>query len=141
MKKLDYLIIIIIILFFLIVSYFVFKTNTSTDKIQIIVNNEIIDEISINDNYEYFIISENDIINIYKNNIIFKTIKYNMFNKQIENHIIVKDNKVIMAESNCSGQDCMQMELNSITKMPIICTNGIVIKFAKKENYQSDINT
>lgn len=141
MKKLDYLIIIIIILFCTIIGFFVIGTNSTVNKIQIIVKNEIVDEINISDNYEYIIVSENDVINIYRNNIIFKTIKYDTPSKQIKNHIVVKNNKINMIESNCSGKDCMQMELNNISKMPIICTNGIVIKYIKKQIYQSDINT
>jgi hypothetical protein len=43
-----------------------------------------------------------------------------------------------MEASNCVGKDCMHMEINEQHKLPIICTNGIVIKISNKDN-QSDI--
>ena len=33
-----------------------------------------------------------------------------------------------MIDASCKGKDCMEMEINKNKSMPIVCTNGIVVK-------------
>lgn len=142
MKKLDYLIILIFILILSIIYIFIYNPyikSINNNKIQILVNNHLIDEIDISSNKEYIIKSNNDLIEIYVNEILIKTIPNNNY-KQIYNKIIISNNKVLITESNCKGKDCMYMEINQNKKYPIICTNGIVIKYSDRKNdYSSDI--
>lgn len=141
MKKLDYLIILFVILFIGIIYLFIYKpyyNNTNENKILIIFDNQIIDEINISEERTYILKTNNENnIDIYIDDVLTKTIPSN--NKNIYNEIVIKDNKVIMKDSNCKGKDCMYMETNKISKLPIICTNGVVIKFSTNNKYTSDI--
>lgn len=141
MKKIDCLIILLFIFVFSIIYIFIYKpyiNNLNNNQIQILVNNQLIKEIDLSINNIYIIKSNNQLIEIYENDKLIKTIPSN--NKQIYNKIIISNNKVLMKESNCKGKDCMYMEINKQSKFPIICTNGIVIKYSNKnKNYSSDI--
>lgn len=136
MKKYDFLIVGIVLIFSCFI-YVLFNNKTNSNTIQVIINNEVIDEIDIYDNLSYIIDSNDSEIIIYKNNKLIRTIK-NTYRKDIYNVIIIKDSKVIMSQSNCSGKDCMYMEISQDKKLPIICTNGIVIKISNNDN-KSDI--
>jgi len=140
MKKLDYLIIIFVLVFAFILFLFFYKTyiSNTNNKIQLIVNNQIIDEFNINDELLYEITTINNEIVIYKNNNIFKKINKN--NKNIYNKILISNNEIKVIESNCKNKDCMYMIINNTYKLPIICTNGITIKYKQNNsNNQSDI--
>ncbi len=140
MKKLDYLIILVVILFIGIIYLSIYKpyfNNINENKILIIFDNQIIDEINISEERTYIIKTNNNNIDIYIDDVLTKTIPSN--NKNIYNKIVIKNNNVIMQESNCKGKDCMYMETNKISKLPIICTNGVVIKFSTNNKYTSDI--
>lgn len=140
MKRYDSIIIASIFVI-IIISFFIFnKTNIDNNIIQIIVNNEVIDEININNQYEYIIESNNDTINIYKTDLNNKKIisikkVQNKSNKNIYNHIVINNRKINMTESNCKGKDCMHMEINENKQFPIICTNGIIIKYVYNRTY------
>ena len=138
MKKLDFLILFGVLLFISIL--FLIANNRKYDinnDIQIIINNEIIDNLSINDNNTYLINSDDLYIYVYKNGSLIKTID-NKHKKNIFNIITIDSSKIKMKESNCLGKDCMHMEINENHKLPIICTNGIVIKISNNDN-KSDI--
>ncbi len=142
MKKIDYIIISFVLIFILILYLFLYKpyiNNTNDDtKIEIIVNNEYIDTISIIDiNCIYEIKSDKNLIYIYKNDILLKSID-NEKNIIIYNKIQITNNSVKVIDSNCKGKDCMFMEINIHKKLPIICTNGVIIKIVKNNN-DSDI--
>ena len=140
MKKLDYLIILNVIFFIGIIYFLIYKpyfNNINENKILIVFDNQIIDEINISEERTYIIKTNNNNIDIYIDDVLTKTIPSN--NKNIYNEIVIKDNKVIMKDSNCKGKDCMYMETNKISKLPIICTNGVVIKFSTNNKYTSDI--
>jgi len=137
MKKYDFLIVSIVFIFACFI-YIIFNINkTDSNTIQIIINNEIIDELDIYNNISYIIESNDSEILIYKNNKLIKIIK-NTYHKDIYNIITIKDSKVTMSQSNCSGKDCTYMEISQNKKLPIICTNGIVIKISNNTN-SSDI--
>ena len=137
MRKLDFLIYGIVLLFGLLL-FILFNTNNTKEynTIQLIVNNQIIDETHMYNENTYLIVSDNTNIYIYKNNNLITKIN-NDLNKNIYNNVIIKDNKVIMSEANCKGKDCLHMEISQEKKLPIICTNGVVIKLI--ENNNSDI--
>lgn len=140
MKRLDYLIIIFVLVFAFILFLFFYKpyiSNTS-NKIQLIINNQIIDEFDISENIIYEINTIDEEIVIYKNNTLLKTIKYH--NKIIYNKIEVTNEQIKVIQSNCENKDCMYMKINKSYKLPIICTNGITIKYKTNTyNNQSDI--
>ena len=137
MKKLDFLILFGVLLFISII-FLLFKTNNYTNNdIQIIVNNELIDNLTINDNNTYLINSDDLYIYIYKNKVLIKKIE-NKYKRNIYNIITIDKSTIKMKESNCAGKDCMYMEINENHKLPIICTNGIVIKISNNDN-KSDI--
>lgn len=140
MKKLDYLIIVFVLVFACILFFIFYKPymlNTN-NKIQLIINNQIIDEFDISENIIYEINTINEEIVIYKNNTLLKTIKHN--NKSIYNKIEVINEQIKVIQSNCKNKDCMYMKINKSYKLPIICTNGITIKYKSNiYNNQSDI--
>lgn len=140
MKKLDYLIIVFVLVFAFILFLFFYKPyiSNTNNKIQLIINNQIIDEFDISENIIYEINTINEEIVIYKNNTLLKTIKYH--NKIIYNKIEVINKQIIVIQSNCENKDCMYMKINKTYKLPIICTNGITIKYKTNTyNNQSDI--
>lgn len=140
MKKLDYLIIVFVLVFAFILFLFFYKPyiSNTNNKIQLIINNQIIDEFDISENIIYEINTINEEIVIYKNNTLLKTIKYH--NKIIYNKIEVINKQIKVIQSNCENKDCMYMKINKTYKLPIICTNGITIKYKTNTyNNQSDI--
>ena len=141
MKKVDYLIIALIFVFITMIYMFIYRPyiSKSSDKIQLIINNEEIDNFYLYEEITYEIKSNNNQILIYKNDSLFKTID-NKNIKNIYNKIKIENRKVKVIESNCAHKDCMHMEINNNYKLPIICTNGITIKYkTKTNNNQSDI--
>lgn len=141
MKKIDYLLMVVIVIFIIVLFIFIYipyMNNISNNNIQIIINNQIVDEFNINDEYQYLIETKDNNIYIYRNSKLIKKINSN--NKTIYNKIQVSNNEVKIIEANCSGKDCMHMKLNAYYKLPIICTNGIIIKYSNN-NYNSDIIT
>lgn len=140
MKKLDYLIIVFVLVFACILFFIFYKPymSNTNNKIQLIINNQIIDEFDISENIIYEINTIDEEIVIYKNNTLLKTIKYH--NKIIYNKIEVKNEQIKVIQSNCKNKDCMYMKINKTYKLPIICTNGITIKYKTNTyNNQSDI--
>ena len=140
MKKLDYLIIVFVLVFACILFFIFYKPymSNTNNKIQLIINNQIIDEFDISENIIYEINTIDEEIVIYKNNTLLKTIKYR--NKSLYNKIEVKNEQIKVIQSNCKNKDCMYMKINKTYKLPIICTNGITIKYKTNTyNNQSDI--
>lgn len=140
MKKVDYLIIALIFVFITMIYMFIYRPyiSKSSDKIQLIINNEEIDNFYLYEEITYEIKSNNNQILIYKNDSLFKTID-NKNIKSIYNKIKIEDRKVQVIDSNCIHKDCMNMEIKDTNKLPIICTNGITIKYKTKSNNTSDI--
>ena len=67
-----------------------------------------------------------------------KSLKKN--SKELYNKIQISNRQVKMIQSNCKNKDCMYIEIKDTNKLPIICTNGITIKYKNKtNNNQSDI--
>ena len=132
MKKVDYLIIALIFVFITMIYMFIYRSyiSKSSDKIQLIINNEEIDNFYLYEEITYEIKSNNNQILIYKNDSLFKS---------IYNKIKIEDRKVQVIDSNCIHKDCMNMEIKDTNKLPIICTNGITIKYKTKSNNTSDI--
>ncbi len=142
MKKVDYLIIASIFVFITMIYMFIYRPyiSKSSDKIQLIINNEEIDSFYLYEEITYEIKSINNQILIYKNDSLFKTID-NKNIKNIYNKIKIENRKVQVIDSNCIHKDCMNMEIKDTNKLPIICTNGITIKYKTKSNNTSDIIT
>lgn len=140
MKKVDYLIIASIFVFITMIYMFIYRPyiSKSSDKIQLIINNEEIDSFYLYEEITYEIKSINNQILIYKNDSLFKTID-NKNIKNIYNKIKIENRKVQVIDSNCIHKDCMNMEIKDTNKLPIICTNGITIKYKTKSNNTSDI--
>lgn len=140
MKKVDYLIIALIFVFITMIYMFIYRPyiSKSSDKIQLIINNEEIDSFYLYEEITYEIKSINNQILIYKNDSLLKTID-NKNIKNIYNKIKIEDRKVQVIDSNCIHKDCMNMEIKDTNKLPIICTNGITIKYKTKSNNTSDI--
>lgn len=140
MKKVDYLIIALIFVFITMIYMFIYRPyiSKSSDKIQLIINNEEIDNFYLYEEITYEIKSINNQILIYKNDSLFKTID-NKNIKNIYNKIKIENRKVQVIDSNCIHKDCMNMEIKDTNKLPIICTNGITIKYKTKSNNTSDI--
>lgn len=140
MKKVDYLIIALIFVFITMIYMFIYRPyiSKSSDKIQLIINNEEIDNFYLYEEITYEIKSINNQILIYKNDSLLKTID-NKNIKNIYNKIKIENRKVQVIDSNCIHKDCMNMEIKDTNKLPIICTNGITIKYKTKSNNTSDI--
>lgn len=137
MKRFDFLIVSVILIFITILIILVKPFNNNTKKIEIIICNEIIDIEYIDTNNNYLITSDIDYIYIYKNKNLIKQIN-NKTNKIITNEIVIINNEVTIKNTNCNGKDCLNMVLNKHNRLPIICTNGVVIKFIDN-NKNSDI--
>ncbi len=134
MKKWDYLIISIvglIILVFFIVFYLPYRNiDLENAKVMIMINNQIIEELDLDENKEYdYVIkaSKNSDILIYKNESLLKTIT-NTKNIEIDNNFMIKGYEIKMTNANCKHHDCMHMVINNQSTLPIVCTNGIIIK-------------
>lgn len=140
MKKIDYLIIALILVCITIIYIFVYRPYiaSSSDKIQLIVNNQIIDDFYLHEQIIYEIKSNDNQILIYKNNQLFKTLLFDK-EKKIYNKIQINNRQVKVIESNCDHKDCMYMEIRDTSKLPIICTNGITVKYKNKIDNKSDI--
>ena len=53
---------------------------------------------------------------------------------------ILNSFEIKVIQSNCKNKDCMYMKINKSYKLPIICTNGMTIKYKTNTyNNQSDI--
>ena len=141
MKRLDYLIIALIFVFITLIYMFIYRPYISkaSDKIELIVNNEIVDEFYLHEQITYELKTNNNQILVYKNNELIKRIE-NKNSKELYNKIQISNRQVKMIQSNCKNKDCMFMKINNSYKLPIICTNGITIKYKNKNNNnQSDI--
>lgn len=141
-KALD-IIFIVISIAILLCSYFFFyqrynKTNEDS-IIEIAFKNEVIDKLSADDafnsNYIYEIkyIADKNTIYVYKNDALIKEISYHG-PKDFNNTIQFKDGSIKMIEASCNGKDCMEMEINKNKSMPIVCTNGIVVRIILENN-------
>lgn len=129
MKKLDY--VIIIILAVIAAGFYAFmfsKISQNSNEIQILYKNEVIYEVSIDD--------EVDIIISGKENDEYITLTINQEVKKINtekvlisffNTIMIKDEVVLMKDASCENKNCMQMRLDKIFASPIVCTNGVVV--------------
>lgn len=135
MKRLDYLIIGFILIVGVVLYVFMVDQKPCTNKYQIIVKNQVVDEDYIYNKNNYLIESSNGYIYIYKNNHLLIEI----FNNDIiKNEIEVCDSVIKMKNANCKGKDCTFMIIDDNHKGPIICTNGVVIKLVNKQT-NSDI--
>ena len=110
------------------------ERHNNNANMQIILNDILIDEISLYENVEYTIDSDANFIYVYKNKNLFNTIE-NKKNKIVYNKILVQNGVVKVTESNCKGKDCMLMKIDKNTILPIICTNGLVIKLVDNKQY------
>ena len=137
MKKLDFLILVGMLLFISFLFILFNNKKYVNNKLQLIVNNELIDNLNINESNIYLINSDDIYIYIYKNELLFKTVT-NKYRKKIYNVITIENGTIKVTSSNCIGKDCMHMEINKNNNLPIICTNGIVIKISNS-NKTSDI--
>lgn len=145
MKKLDIIILvaIIVVSLSLIGGYFFVSTNSS-DTILVEYNNEIIYEISDSSaitKLEIISIDDNTIkISIYRNSdVVFKSVKVDNIINELDYQIEFDDDSVVVTRSNCKNKHCMAMKLTKTIKSPIICTDGLVIKY--KNNLDMDIVT
>ena len=145
MKKLDIIILvaIIVVSLSLIGGYFFVSTNSS-DTILVEYNNEIIYEIidgSAITKLEIISVDDNTIeISIYRNsNVDIKSLKVDSIINQLDYQIEINNNSVVVTRSNCKNKHCMAMKLSNTIKSPIICTDGLVIKY--KNNLDMDIIT
>ena len=139
MKKIKVLDIIFIAFAVVIIlcSYFFFykryNNNSENSTIEICFKNETIDKLSASDafssNYIYEIkyVASEETIYVYKNDSLIKEINYHN-SKDFNNTIQFKDGSIKMIDASCKGKDCMEMEINKNKSMPIVCTNGLVVK-------------
>ena len=135
MKRIDYLIIGFVVIVGAILYLCMMREKTVTNTYQIIVKNQVVDEDYIYNKNNYLIESSNGYIYIYKND----SLLIKILNKDIiKNEIEVCNNVIKMKNANCSGKDCTFMIIDSNHKMPIICTNGVVIKLVNRQT-NSDI--
>ena len=148
MKKLDYIVIITIlaISIFLISSFYIVNSsNTNQDNISIEYNNHILYTLDLNE------ITEAN-INIYSDNnklhmkmvvssqvVLEKEYMIELLTESVNYEIVVTDSLVKVTNSLCPNKYCMHMRLSKTIKSPIICTDGLTIKY--KSNLNIDIST
>lgn len=145
MKKIDYIIIIIAI--FLSVGLIIgfYSTNRlDEDKlvIQIEYRNDLIYQHSVDEDVSITlqITSLDDVISV---TVLGSNYQKNYYDKAIPNpldyEVLIEGGNVQVIKSNCLNHYCMHMSLNSKVKSPIICTDGLLIKY--KSNIDMDITT
>lgn len=135
MKRIDYLIIGFVVIVGAILYLCMMRQKTISNTYQIIVKNQVVDEDCIYNKNNYLIESSNGYIYIYKNDrFLIKILDKDI----IKNEIEVYNNVIKMKNANCSGKDCTFMIIDSNHSVPIICTNGVVIKLVNKQT-NSDI--
>lgn len=136
MKKIDYLIISIIMFVIAILFIYSYSGISNNNQIyQIIIKNQVVDEDNIYKQNKYLIDTQEGYIIIYKNDKIIKKI---LDDNLIYNEIIVIDKTIKMKEANCKGKDCTFMIIDDNHKLPIICTNGVIVKLINDKT-NSDI--
>lgn len=142
-KILDITICIIALLILIFSYFFCFKkytNNKDANIVEIYFKNELIDKMSTDVAFTSDIVYEityqkdTGIIQVFKNNNdLIKEISYHG-PSDFYNVIQMKDGNIKMIDASCRGKDCMEMEINKAKTMPIVCTNGLVVKVVMDKN-------
>lgn len=133
MKKHDIIIIglsMLMIILFLII--FLGLKNDKSDVIEVCYKNEVIYQTTMKS--EMHVIIE---INAGENKIIItqdeeKVINYS-FDEDFHNAIEINDGIVKMISASCKNKYCMSMRLTEKINAPIICTNGICVRYGSED--------
>lgn len=145
-KKLDILIMIITLIIpisSLIVYFSIVDTSFDT-TINIEYNNKLVYQFDVDDvSYAMIYVSSSlDTVNVEINqdgNVYKKSYENIEVIREINYMIVIADGEVNVLDSLCKNHYCMHMTLNKTVKSPIICTDGLVIKY--KNNLSFDIIT
>lgn len=145
-KKLDILIIILtlIIPISFFIGYFSIVDTSFDTTINVEYNNKLIYQFDIDDiSYTtIYVRSSSKVVYVEVNqdgNVYKKTYENIDVLREINYKIVIDDGEVIVLDSLCKNHYCMHMTLNKAVKSPIICTDGLVIKY--KNNLNFDIIT
>lgn len=139
MKKLDYLIILLVILISgsMICIYFSNNRVDSDDmSIQILFENKEIYEIKMDGKSYNLNLSGAKgtntltlkVMDQYYNEITTKTYAVKL-TKDINYNICCSDEQTYVTEAWCTHHYCLKMKLTKTLKTPIICTDGLTIKY------------
>ncbi len=140
--------IVIFICILVLSAFFIFGLaskikNNDTEIIEVIYsshsNKETLLSVDINTDATYIIKTNEDLnkLQVFLNYTCIKEIDYDN-DKEIYNSFKVINKSVKMIDANCKNKDCMKITINSKNNLPIICTNGITIKF-KTNNSEVDV--
>lgn len=135
MKRLDFLIIFLIVL--ICVSLYIIYFNYQIkdfNKIDIYYQNTYLESFSLEKDETIYItsnIEEKTIIISYSD--IENKYDIESISKEIINTVSILNGEVRMIESNCPNHVCEAIVINSKSKRPIVCTNGIIIKLSNDD--------
>lgn len=137
----DFIIFAFVIIIIIMLFIFIFKDKYESSIVCISFKNEVIDEIDRNEIFDsnietkYVIeyVKEDKKIYIYKNDTLFKEI-INDDENSFRNVIVINNEGIKMAEASCKNKDCMRTIITKNSTLPIVCTNGIIIKLVDKDS-------
>ena len=135
-KKGDIIVFIsIVIISILLFLPALLKYTNKSDIVSINYKGEELYQFNLNDDAVFIIKTNEDKIELYKDDALIKTI--NGATKNIYNEIKVSNGIVKMQNANCPHQDCMRIVIDSRHHNSIICVNGIII--TKVNNNDIDV--
>lgn len=135
MKKLDIIIITIVFSFsvFLYLMYFSSLGRTDNLTVEVYYRNLVIYSVDVTD-------TTDDIVEITSSHYtltvkINDTVKTYMIGSEEEiiNTVHITQSLVEMTLANCKNQYCIHMKLRPHYPSPIVCTNGVMVRYVTKE--------
>lgn len=154
MKKLDIIIILLVLAIGGIIFAFYYnqiKVDVSEAKLEIYYKDIVLDSIDLEqDTYIIYTIEEIDANSFsvtkeqfFSDNTSFKTediyqadltqLKVLNPNHTLHHILLVTWDRIHMEEASCPNKDCQKMLMNHRIALPIICTNGIIVRFVMKD--------
>lgn len=135
MKKFDLIIISIVLLIsigFYAVFFDVFRLDEDV-VVEITYENLIIYQVNYHEdmNVTVEITSKNKVLTVSDGS---KTSHFNIrTNVEIVNTVLITGKEIHMTVANCENKYCLQMHLSKNYPLPIVCTNGVMIKLKTDE--------
>lgn len=126
--------IVIIIILVFVMALNKYSVNIDDAIVEIVYKNEVVVEAKIDENAKYTIKSADDLtkVLIYKNDVLIKEIKVYL-NDDFYNIIVISDSTIHMEDASCKNKECMKTDIDQNHTLPIICTNGVVVRLVEDD--------
>jgi hypothetical protein len=135
MKKFDIFVISIVFLFsvFLYIVYFSSIGRTDELKVEVYYRNMVVYSTDITDDLDVLVeITAKDNVLTVKINDTIKT--YDIASEdEITNVIHITKPLIEMEQASCKNKYCLHMKLRPNYPSPIVCTNGVMVRYVTKE--------